>query len=194
MMRYVVLLMLSGSLIVLAVGAHAQGRLEVSYGVGSQTYLNDMEPDPGSAVARTVGIAWQLTGAHSVWARCAWAAYEVRYFSGSTMDETVANILAGYRYTFRHEEMLRPYLEIGVGASDPIIGYDTGAKSAGSAALGVQWLRWKEGKTGVYVEYHSVAWDQDNAADVAELLLGVRGEDTSVQSAEFTIGIVGRFL
>ena len=42
----------------------------------------------------------------------------------------MANVLAGYRYTFRHEEALSPYLEIGVGASDPIIGFDSGVNSS----------------------------------------------------------------
>ena len=46
----------------------------------------------------------------------------------------------------------------------------------------------------VYLEYRSVTWDQDYAADVAELLLGVQGEDTSVQSGELTIGLIGRFV
>ena len=42
----------------------------------------------------------------------------------------MANVLAGYRYTFRHEEAQSPYLEIGGGASDPIIGLDTGVNSS----------------------------------------------------------------
>ena len=29
-----------------AVEVHAQGRLEIDVAVGSQTYLNDLEPDP----------------------------------------------------------------------------------------------------------------------------------------------------
>ena len=174
--------------------AHAQGRLEVDVAVGTQTYLNDLDPDPGSAGTFAVGVAWQLTGPHSVWARYASAAYEISYFDGSTEAEAVGNILAGYRYTFRHEQILRPYLEIGIGASDPIIGFDTGSKSAGAAAFGLQWLKWREGMTGVFIEYRSVAWDQDDTPDVAEFLLGVQGDDVGVQSAEFTVGLIGRFL
>ena len=48
--------------------------------------------------------------------------------------------------------------------------------------------------TGVYIEYRSVAWDQDDTPDVAEFLLGVQGDDVGVQSAEFTVGLIGRFL
>ena len=37
--------------------AHAQGRLEVDVAVGTQTYLNDLDPDPGSAGTFAVGVA-----------------------------------------------------------------------------------------------------------------------------------------
>ena len=171
----------------------AQARWEVAVAVGSQTYLNDIEPDPGSAGAYALGVIWQWQGPHHVWARYASATYEVSFLDGSTKDESVGNMLAGYRYTFQHEKPLHPYVEIGIGTSDPIIGFETGAKSAGTAAIGLQWVRWRAGKTGVFAEYRSVAWDQDDTADVAEVLLGVEGEDTGIQSAEFMLGLVARF-
>ena len=55
-------------------GAHAQGRLEVDFVVGSQTYLNDIEPDPGSAGTYALGASWQLAGPHNLWVRHASAA------------------------------------------------------------------------------------------------------------------------
>ena len=38
-----------------------------------------------------------------------------------------------------------------------------------------------------------MAWEQDDTADVAELLLGVETEDTGIQSGAFMVGLVARF-
>lgn len=162
-------------------------RWELHVKLGSQTYLNDLDPDPGSASLGGLHIGYNLSNRSMVGLHSASAGYEIQYFDGTTDEEYVNSLLLTYRYSFRVATPLRPYLEAGLGTADPIIGFDDGRKGAFTFALGLKWFF--RDKWSVFVESRGVSRSQDDTADIVELLLGARGGDVTVSSNEFTIGV-----
>ena len=115
------------------------------------------------------------------------AAYEIGYRDGSTDKTNVGTILFTYRYSFRVEKATRPYLEMGIGLADPIIGYDSGVKGAFTFAWGLK--RVFREKWAWSIENRGVYWSQDDTSDITEAILGIEGDNVTVASNEFSIGI-----
>ena len=159
---------------------------EIHIKLGSQTYLNELDPDPGSASLGGFLIGYNLSDRSMIGLHSASASYQIQYLDGTTDEEYVNSFLLLYRYRFRVQKALQPYLEAGLGAADPIIGYDTGSKPAFTFALGALW-RFHD-KWAVSLESRGVSWSQDNTPDVAEVF-GAEGESVTVSSNEFTVGI-----
>ncbi len=154
---------------------------------GTQTYMNELTPDPGSAGLGGFVIGYRLSDRSVVGASYATAGYEIQYFNGTTDETQVGSLLLTYQYRFRSQKKFQPYLDAGAGIADPIIGYDTGVKGAFTFALGALWKfshRW-----AATIESRGVSWSQDDTPDVAELLLGTEGSSVSVASNEFTVGV-----
>lgn len=170
--------------------AHAQDtskKWELHLKLGSQTYLNSLDPDPGSAGLGGLHLGYNISSRSMVGLHSASAGYKITYFDGRTESKSVNSFLLTFRYGFRAEKKLRPYLEGGLGMADPIIGYDTGKKPALSFALGAKY--WFASKWSLFLESRGISWMQDDTNDVAEVLFGADGSDISAGSNEFTIGI-----
>ena len=153
---------------------------------GTQTYLNELDPDPGSAGLAGILIGYRLSDRSVIGASYATAGYEIRYFDGTTEEKQVGSLLLTYQHRFRSQQKFQPYLDAGAGIADPIIGYDTGAKGAFTFALGALWKF--NDKWAATIESRGVSWSQDDTPDVAELF-GAEGSSVSVASNEFTLGI-----
>ena len=106
---------------------------------GTQTYMNELTPDPGSAGLGGFVIGYRLSDRSVVGASYATAGYEIQYFNGTTDETQVGSLLLTYQYRFRSQKKFQPYLDAGAGIADPIIGYDTGVKGAFTFALGALW-------------------------------------------------------
>ena len=161
-------------------------RWEIHIKLGSQTYLNELDPDPGSAGLGGFLIGYNLSNRSMLGLHSASAGYQIQYIDGTTDEEYVNSFLLTYRYRFRVEKPLQPYLEAGLGSADPIIGYDTGSKPAFTFALGALW-RFHD-KWAISLESRGVSWSQDDTPDIAEIL-GIEGESVTVSSNEFTLGV-----
>ena len=103
---------------------------EIHIKLGSQTYLNELDPDPGSASLGGFLIGYNLSDRSMIGLHSASAIYQIQYIDGTTDEEYVNSFLLIYRHRFRVQKALQPYLEAGLGSADPIIGYDTGSKPA----------------------------------------------------------------
>jgi len=161
-------------------------RGEIHIKLGSQTYLNELIPDPGSAGLGGLLLGYNLSNRSMIGLHSASAGYQIQYLDGTTDEEYVNSFLLIYRYRFRVEKPLQPYLEAGLGSADPIIGYDTGSKPAFTFALGA--LYRFHNKWAVSFESRGVSWSQDDTTDTAEIL-GIVGESVTVSSNEFTLGV-----
>ena len=159
---------------------------EIHIKLGSQTYLNELNPDPGSAALGGFLIGYNLSDRSMIGLHSASAGYQIQYTDGTTDEEWVNSFLLLYRHRFRVQNALQPYLEAGLGSADPIISYDTGSKPAVTFALGALW-RFHD-KLAISLESRGVSWSQDDTPDVAEFF-GVVGESITVSSNEFTLGI-----
>ena len=159
---------------------------EIHVKFGSQTYLNELDPDPGNAPLGGFLIGYNLSNRSMIGLHSASAGYQIEYLDGTTDEEYVNSFLLVYRYRFRVQKPFQPYLQVGLGASDPIIGYDTDSKPAFTFALGALWHF--HDKWAISLESRGVSWSQDNALDIAEVF-GAEGESTTVGSNEFTLGI-----
>ena len=162
-------------------------RWELHLKFGSQSYLNELDPDPGSASLGGFLVGYHFSDRSMIGLHSASLRVQIQYVDGTTEEEYVNSFLLIYRYAFRVQKPFQPYLEAGVGTADPIIGYDTGSKPAFTLALGALW-RFHD-KWAASLESRGVSWSQDNASDLGELLLGVEGEPVTVSSNEFTIGV-----
>ena len=153
---------------------------------GTQTYMNELEPDPGSAGLGGFLIGYRLSDRSLIGASYGTAAYEIQYLDGTTEAKQVGSLLLTYQYRFRSQRKFQPYLDAGAGIADPIIGYDTGVKGAFTFALGALW-KFNE-KWAATLESRGVSWSQDDTPDVAEFF-GAEGSSVTVASNEFTLGI-----
>ena len=86
--------------------------------IGSQTYLNELNPDPGSAPLAGFLIGRQLSGRSFVGVSFASAGYEITYLSGTTDEKQVGSFLIVYQFRFRQGHRFRPYLDAGLGVAD----------------------------------------------------------------------------
>ncbi len=161
--------------------------------IGSQTYLNEFTDDPGSAPLVAYFIGYHLSDHSVIGVNLGLASYEITQtkmnperslIERRDKEEVVGSILGIYQYRFRVQEKFQPYLEGGLGVADPVIGYDKGMKFAASFALGAFW-RFNE-KWAASIESRGVYWDQDNTSD---FIFEIDGEDVSITSSEFSIGI-----
>lgn len=171
------------ALLLVATASTAQDlakKWELHLKLGSQTYLNTLDPDPGSAALGGLHLGYNLSNRSMFGIHSATAGYEITYFDGSTESKSVNSFLFTYRYSFRVEKKFRPYLEGGGGIVDPIIGYDTGKKAALTLALGAKY--WFASKWSFFIESRGVGWMQDDT-------FNVQGYDIEVASNEFTIGV-----
>lgn len=99
----------------------------------------------------------------------------------------VRSYLLGYRYRFLPKEKLTPFVEAGIGLTDPVPTFDKGLKLAQSVAVGFSYEFHR--KWAFYLESRGVWWRQDNASEFIEDLFGDIGKTVTVASNEFTIGI-----
>ena len=172
-------------------GPSLKNRLDVSTKFGTQTYFNDLDPDPGSAGLIGFYIGYKVSKHSMIGLSYATAGYEIEYGDGSTDKTNVGTILFAYRYSFRIEKPTQPFLEIGIGLADPIIGYDSGVKGAFTFAWGLK--RVFREKWALSIENRGIYWSQDDTPDVVEAILGIEGDNVTVASNEFSIGISRMF-
>jgi hypothetical protein len=165
-------------------GPSLKNRLDVSTKFGIQTYFNDLEPDPGSAGLIGLYIGYKVSRRSMIGLSYATAGYEIEYGDGSTDKTNVGTLLLSYRYSFRVEKPTQPFIEIGFGLADPIIGYDTGTKGAFTFAWGLKRV-FKE-KWAWSIESRGIYWSQDDTWQV-------EGDKVTVASNEFSIGISRMF-
>ena len=91
----------------------------------------------------------------------------------------------GYKYRFNRPYTMNPFVEMGLGLSNPIPTLDTGIKPTASAALGFQYTL---GKTwSLYIEGRALAWRQRDILEAWDLL-GISKTVTTV-SNEFSLGL-----
>ncbi len=74
---------------------------EIHIKLGSQSYLNELNPDPGSAALGGVLIGYNLSDRSMVGLHSASASYQIQYLDGTTDEEYVNSFLLLYRYRFR---------------------------------------------------------------------------------------------
>lgn len=175
-------------------------RWESHFRLGSQTYMNELTPDPGSAGLFGLAVLYALSPRSFVGGGWRSAAYEITYEEarpgriGKTESEATSSLLAFYHFRFRPGQKFRPYLEAGLGGSDPIIGYDEGMKFAVGLSLGLLWKL--ANKWALTIETRGLSWSQDDTADVIEALslaiddVRMETETVSVGANQFTLGAV----
>ena len=174
-----------------------------SYGkIGTQAYF---QGEPMSGIEATVSSGFLstqvLTENSAISFSYSTAAYQVTRaatslgeFSYEDLQQAlnrkplrVRSYLVGYRYLFRPKEKLTPFIEAGIGLTDPVPTFDKGLKFAQSAAIGLGYKFHR--KWAFYLESRGVWWRQDNASESLEALFGDIGKTVTVASNEFTIGI-----
>lgn len=154
-------------------------RWELHGKIGTQRYHNEMSPHPGTAPMYGSLLGYRFSERSLIGVSVALAAYEFSFF-GATFEEEVASILLLYRRYWRVDQRFQPYVDSGGGWSDPVLGYDSGAKGAFTVAIGVIWRpspRW-----GVAVENRGGAWLQDGA-------FLFKGDTITVGSSELSLGL-----
>lgn len=148
---------------------------ESHFKVGTQSYVNEISPDPGTAGMYGLLAAYRLSPRSMIGASYAAASYRI-----GVREEFVGTLLLFYRYSWRVDKKFRPYLDAGAGIADPILGYDSGAKGAVTFALGGAW--WFNPHWGIAVESRGVSWSQDDT-------FLFEGSSITVGSNEFTLSL-----
>ena len=117
--RLLVLVCLAVSVVMAEAEQEKPSRWESHLKLGSQTYLNELNPDPGSAPLAGFLIGRQLSGRSFVGVSFASAGYEITYLNGTTDEKQVGSFLIVYQFRFRQGHRFRPYLDAGLGIADP---------------------------------------------------------------------------
>ena len=91
----------------------------------------------------------------------------------------------GYKYRFNRTPKMSPFVEMGIGLSNPIPTLDTGTKLTVSAAMGFQYTL---GKTwSLYAESRALAWKQRDVLEAWDIF-GI-GKTVTTVSNEFSLGL-----
>lgn len=91
----------------------------------------------------------------------------------------------GYKYRFNPSSKVNPFVEMGIGLSNPIPTLDTGTKLTASAALGFQYTLgnvWS-----LYIESRALAWKQRDVLEAWDILDA--GKTVTTASNEFSLGL-----
>ena len=147
--------------------------------LGTQSYLNEIDPDPGTAGMYGWVFGHRFSERSLIGVSGAIASYEIGF-----QEKNVASILLLYRRYWRVDRKFQPYLDAGAGLSDPIVGYDRGAKGAFTFAFGAIW-RIIPGY-GVAIESRGVSWSQDDT-------FLFEGSSITVASNEFSLSFYRSF-
>ena len=136
-------------------------RVEISFSIGGHSILNDMEPSPPGTTGYFGGhLLYHITETQSIGIRYGAAPYEIVSTVNST-EAWMGDIFATYRYTWRKGKPTRIYLEIGLGACDPVPLYDEGIKAGGTFAFGVKRFLGKKFSLGL--DLRGVSFDQEES-------------------------------
>ena len=153
------------------------GRVEVFLALGGHTILNEMQPSaPGMTAYLGGQLIYNLTATQAIGVRYGAAIYEINNALGSE-EAWMGDIFATYRYSWRAGKPTRIYIEAGIGAADPVPLYDTGAKFAATAALGVKRFLGERFSLGLesrgvsFVQKESVISTQNVTAAINEFSL-----------------------
>lgn len=151
--------------------------------LGAHRYNDEIEAHPGTAPMYGWMFGYRFSERSLIGIAAAVAAYKIR-FLGVTFEEDAASVLLVYRRYWRVDQRFQPYVDIGGGWSEPVLGYDSGARGAFTLSLGGIW-RGNSG-WGVGIENRGVAWAQDDT-------FIFDGDETIVGSSEWSLSLFRSF-
>ena len=157
-----------------------RAKIKIQLRTGAHNIHNELEPDPGNSAMGALYIGYAFSANSTIGLHISAVHYTV---AGAilTKDELLLSSFAAYRYSFRSRHALRPYLELGLGITDPIPTYDSGNKLASLYAVGLE--QDLSTNYAILLENRGQAWRQTNR----------EGRDIVVGAHEFSIALSRAF-